>query len=127
MHDEREVRIEPFRGTIKVTFSDAIIASTDNALQVVEEGRDPVYYIPFEDIYFDFLSRTGEETDDAGHGAVAYWDVSAVGQGAREVMWSYDTPPKGLQRLAEHGSFATDKVNVQKEAAPDYEHSVHTP
>ena len=123
----RNVSIEPYRGTVIVRFSDAIIASSDEALAVTEQGSPTAYYIPFRDIYFDFMARSGEEGDVDGRGAVAYWDVSAVGEGAREAMWSYDEPPAGLQRLAQHGAFAPDKVNIELDPAPDYTHEVHVP
>jgi len=39
---EGDLRIEPFEGTVAVTFSDAIIASTDRARILREPGHMPV-------------------------------------------------------------------------------------
>ncbi|TIT54413.1 MAG: DUF427 domain-containing protein, partial [Mesorhizobium sp.] len=54
--------ITPFNGTVTVRFSDAIIASTERAKVLHEAGHDPVFYIPFEDIYFDLLEKTNAIT-----------------------------------------------------------------
>ncbi|TIU76804.1 MAG: DUF427 domain-containing protein, partial [Mesorhizobium sp.] len=43
--------VTPFNGTVTVRFSDAIVASTERAKVLHEDGHDPVFYIPFEDIY----------------------------------------------------------------------------
>ncbi|WP_395447915.1 hypothetical protein ACHMW7_23875 [Aminobacter sp. UC22_36] len=57
MADPMDVQttIKPFDGTVNVSFSDAMIASTKNAMMMLQPGKDSVFFIPFEDIYFDFL------------------------------------------------------------------------
>lgn len=47
-----EISIDRVSGTVKVMFSDAIIAVSDRALVLREAGREPVYYLPFADIHF---------------------------------------------------------------------------
>ena len=54
----RRITVEPFDGVVTVTFSDAIIASSDEALVLREADYPPVFYIPFKDVYFEFLKRT---------------------------------------------------------------------
>lgn len=49
------LNISTFNGTVTVTFSDAVIASTTRARVICVEGEPDVFYIPFEDIYFDML------------------------------------------------------------------------
>ncbi|CCV05733.1 conserved hypothetical protein [Mesorhizobium metallidurans STM 2683] len=49
------LKIVPFAGVVTVRFSDAVVASSEHAKLVYEDGRDPVFYIPFEDIYFDLF------------------------------------------------------------------------
>ena len=58
----RRLEIEPFAGTVTATLSDAIIASTGRARVLRESGSDPVFYFPFEDVYFEFLQKTGTTT-----------------------------------------------------------------
>ncbi|HEV7416159.1 MAG TPA: DUF427 domain-containing protein, partial [Tianweitania sediminis] len=46
------ITIEPFDGVVNVTYSDAVIASSQRALLLREGSYEPVFYFPFEDIYF---------------------------------------------------------------------------
>ena len=83
--------IEPFVGTVTARFSDAVIASSDKAKVLRERGKDAVFYIPFEDIYFDFLHKTNTVSRCPIKGVASYWSVSAVGEAARDAMWAYET------------------------------------
>jgi uncharacterized protein (DUF427 family) len=114
-----DVSIKPYRGIVKVSFSDAIIASTDKALVVTETGADPVFYIPFKDIYFDFLRRSDKAPRDTGKGTQSWWGASAVGEAADNVMWTYEEPAPGFEVLLAHGAFSPDKVLIEATKLPD--------
>ena len=109
----RGIRIEPFRGTVNVTFSDAQIASTDKALLLQEEGHEPVFYIPFEHIYFDLLERTNTSTHCPLKGQASYWRVSAVGEAADDVMWAYETPIASASQIAGYGAFDPHRTRIE--------------
>lgn len=111
-----DLAIEPFAGTVTVTFSDAIIAATDNAIVLREPDHEPVFYIPFEDIYFDFLHKTNTTSRCPIKGTASYWRVSAVGEAAEDFMWAYETPNPAALPLARHGAF--DKKIASIEAVP---------
>jgi uncharacterized protein (DUF427 family) len=114
-----DLTIEPFDGTVTVSFSDAIIASTNNAKVLRESGHDPVFYIPFEDIYFDFLEKTNTTSRCPIKGVASYWRVSAVGEAAQDFMWAYETPNAVASAIARHGAF--DEKIARIEAVPaDY-------
>lgn len=110
---EGELRIEPFEGTVTVTFSDAIIASTDRALVLHEPGHEPVPYVPFEDIYFEFLEKTATETRCPHKGTAGYWRVTAVGEAAEDFMWSYETPFERARAIAGHGAFDKRRARIE--------------
>jgi uncharacterized protein (DUF427 family) len=114
-----DVSIEPFRGIVKVTFSDAVIASTQKALVVIEPGAEPVFYIPFKDIYFEFLQRSEAAPRDTAKGPESWWRASAVGEAADDVMWTYEDPAQGFERLLAHGAFSADKVLIEATELPD--------
>lgn len=123
---DRAASIEPVAGTVKVIFSDAIIASSDRALALRESGKDPVYYIPFDDIYFEFLERS-QTRRETPKGIASCWNVSAVGDAALDVMWAYEEPSGAFARLRGHGAFSPDKVRVEVFSEPDPEHQVEFP
>lgn len=113
-----QISVEPFTGTVTVKFSDAVIASTDEAQIAREENRDPVFYIPFEDIYFEFLWQSDTTAYHPSRGSASYWNVEAVGEAASDVMWSYENPHEDLRNVADHGAFDPSKVIVEA-ASPD--------
>src|SRR5262245_30751401 len=114
-----KLSIEPFAGTVTVRFSDAIIASSERAKMVFEPGHDPVYYIPFEDIYFEFLSKTNTTSRCPVKGMASYWSVSAAGDGATDAMWAYETPNPPAVELARHGAFDERIMKIEAEPMPD--------
>lgn len=75
----RPLTIEPFAGTVTVRFSDAIVAATERAKVLREEGHEPVFYIPFEDIYFELFEKTNTTSKSPLKGTASYWRVHAVG------------------------------------------------
>ena len=56
------ITVEPFDGVVTAVFSEAILASTDDALVLREADYPPVFYIPFKDVYFEFLKRSDTST-----------------------------------------------------------------
>lgn len=121
----RRLSIEPFEGTVRATLSDAIIASTDRAKILREGGRGPVFYFPFEDIYFEFLQKTGTTTTCPLKGQANYWRASAVGTAADDAMWAYLTPKPEAAGIARHGAFDLAKVRIEAIPAPDRAHEPH--
>ena len=115
---DHRITVEPFNGTVTVRLSDAIIASTQNAKVLREAGHDPVFYIPFEDIYFDFFEKTGTRTHCPFKGDASYWRASAVGEAAEDVMWAYEHPYEEMLAIKDHGAFYPDKVDIDTGEKP---------
>jgi Uncharacterized protein conserved in bacteria len=126
--DEKpKLAVAPFRGTVNVMFSDAMLASTKDALLLREEGHDPALYIPFRDIYFEFLSPSPTEYRCPRKGQARYWDVTAVGEAEQDVMWTYDQPPPAIGAIREHGAFDPRKVRIEVQPQEDLAHRPHMP
>lgn len=121
------IRIEPYRGTVNVMFSDAMIASTKDALVLHEEGHEPVFYIPFRDIYFDLFTKSDTQTRCPRKGTASYWNVRAVGEAASDAMWSYENPMDGVAAIRAHGAFYPDKVDIEAVPQEDLLHQPHAP
>lgn len=111
--EQPTIRLEPFRGTVTVTFSDAMIASTDRALILHETGHEPVPYIPFEDIYFEFMEKTETTTSCPLKGTASYWRVTAVGEAADDFMWAYETPVEQARAIAGYGAFDKRRARIE--------------
>jgi uncharacterized protein (DUF427 family) len=109
----RRITVDPFDGVVTVTFSDAIIASSDKALVLREEDYPPVFYIPFDDVYFDFLQPNDTSTHCPYKGDASYWNVTAVGESQKDVMWAYENPYDEMIRIKDHGAFYPNKVRIE--------------
>jgi uncharacterized protein (DUF427 family) len=116
-------RIIPYRGTVNVYFSDAIIASSDRAQVLAEADGTEAIFIPFEDIYFDFLQRASTSGQRADIGTITYWDAQAVGEAQSQVLLAYETPEPAYASLRGHGTFDPDKTRIEAVPAPDQAHS----
>ncbi|WP_348645469.1 DUF427 domain-containing protein [Mesorhizobium sp. WSM4303] len=108
-----------------VRFSDAIVAATERAKVLREEGHDPVHYIPFEDIYFELFEKTNTVTKSPLIGTASYWRVHAVGSSADDFMWAYETPNSAAKAIARHGAFDPKKARIDIEPAEDKRHTPH--
>lgn len=111
------ITVEPFEGTVTVTHSDAIIASSDRAKVLREGTYPPAFYVPFEDVYFDFLEKTDTTTHCPFKGDASYWSVSASGESARDVMWSYESPYDEMTAIKGYAAFYPNKVRIEANAA----------
>jgi uncharacterized protein (DUF427 family) len=107
------ITVEPFDGAVTVVFSDAILASTDKALVLREADYPPVFYIPFEDIYFEFLKRSDTATHCPYKGNASYWSASAAGEAVNDVMWAYERPFDEMLQIKDHGAFYPNKVRIE--------------
>lgn len=110
------ITIEPFDGVVTVSFSDAILASSRDALILREGSYPPVFYIPFKDIYFELMKPSATSTHCPFKGDASYWNASAVGEAADDVMWAYQMPFDEMLEIKDHGAFYPNKVRI--EAAP---------
>ncbi|MGX5843562.1 DUF427 domain-containing protein [Mesorhizobium sp. ArgA1] len=123
--DHQNFIIEPFVGTVTVRFSDAIVAATDRAKVLKEDGKEPVFYVPFEDIYFDLLEKTNTVKNFPLKGTAAFWRVHAVGSAADDFMWAFETPEVSALAIAGHGAFDAQKSRIDAEPAQDKRHTPH--
>ncbi len=112
-HPEHGISALPFDGVVVVTFGDVIVASTERALLLREANHDPVFYIPFEDIYFEFLTASDTHTHCPFKGDASYWNASASGNATRDVMWAYRSPFDEMLRIKDYGAFYPNKVRIE--------------
>jgi uncharacterized protein (DUF427 family) len=112
-HPEHTITVEPFEGVVVVTFSDVIVASTENALVLREADYPAVLYIPFKDIYFDFLHKSETRTHCPFKGDASYWGASGSGNADDDVMWAYQAPFDEMAAIRDHGAFDPKKVRIE--------------
>lgn len=124
-HRLGQLTIEPFAGTVTVRFSDAIVAATERAKVLREDGQEPAFYVPLEDIYFELFEKSNTTSQSPLKGSASYWRVHAVGSSSDDFMWTYETPEAAALAIAGHGTFDPQKARIDAEPAEDKRHTPH--
>lgn len=108
------IRIHAAEGTWVVRAGGAVIGETDRALELVEGEYPPVIYFPREDLGMAFLEASETRSRCPFKGEAQYWTVAARSGPIRDAGWSYEAPLPGVERIAGHIAFYTDRVTVER-------------
>jgi uncharacterized protein (DUF427 family) len=111
-HPDHRIVVEPYDGTVTVRFGDTVIASSKQALELREASYPSVLYLPLEDIYLEHFQKSATITQCPFKGVASYWNVSAQGEAAEDVLWVYEEPYDEVSAIAGHGAFYPDKVSI---------------
>jgi len=96
---------------IKVVFAGKVIAETKRAYRVLETSHPPTYYIPPEDVRFDYLSPTSRQSVCEYKGLASYYNLKVDQRSSKNAAWSYPTPNTGYEVLKDHLAFYPNKVD----------------
>lgn len=104
-----EIKTERIQERVVVIAEGEAIADTTSAIRLFESGRDPVIYVPKNDIHEIDLIKSGEyDSPVKGHA-----EIYTIRHGARDIenaAWSYDSPFESLAELQGRVAFYPDKV-----------------
>jgi uncharacterized protein (DUF427 family) len=102
---------------VEISVGGVVVASTDRAVVLQETGLPPRYYLPREDVRIELLSATDRSTSCPFKGAASYWSVDADGRRHENVVWSYEEPIEGMERIAGRLAFFDERVDVVVDGA----------
>ncbi|MDB5414041.1 MAG: hypothetical protein JWR10_2376 [Rubritepida sp.] len=111
------IDILPTAGRLKVTFGGVVVADTQHALTLLEEGHGPVQYIPRADAVMEHFIRTPHHTTCPHKGEASYYSLRADGTEAENAVWTYETPFEPVSSIAGHLAFYPDRVSIEIEPA----------
>lgn len=104
-----DIKIERISERVLVIAEGEAIADTTSAVRVIEEGHDPVIYIPKNDIHEIDLIKCGDyDSPVKGHA-----EIYTIRHGARDIenaAWSYDDPVVNLPELQGRVAFYPHKI-----------------
>ena len=103
MADRITIRKAP--GTWTVRAGGAVIAESQNAQELSENGYPPRIYFPREDIAMAFLDRTEHTTHCPFKGDANYYSIAAKNRVIENAGWTYETPKDGMEAIAGHIAF----------------------
>ena len=107
------IKIRPAKGTWVVRAGGAVIAESNNALELAEGDYPPVIYIPRDDIAMAFLDKT-ETTSVCPHkGTATYYSIVAKSGEIVDAAWSYEDPYDAVSAIKGHLAFYPQKAAVE--------------
>ena len=99
------ITIEKAEGTWTVRAGGAVLAESNNALELREGDYDPVIYFPRDDIAMAFLDKTDKTTHCPHKGDASYYSVVTKSTTLANVAWSYEAPKDGVAAIGDHLAF----------------------
>ncbi len=107
-----KISVEPFSKRISVHFGAVLLASSGRALRFLETGYEPAFYIPFDDIRFEHLSKSASTTFCPFKGTASYWSVADGSEKGRDILWAYQAPFDEMSGIKDYGAFYADRVEL---------------
>ena len=94
---------EPAR--VRVTHRGVDLADTGAAWRVLETSHPPVYYLPPLDVVTAHLEPGPRTSFCEFKGVARYWDLRIGDEVLADVAWSYPSPTRGFEPIADHLAF----------------------
>lgn len=109
------ITVSKAEGTWVVRAGGAVLAESQNALELTEGSYGPVVYFPRDDIAMAFLD-TSDRTSHCPHkGDASYFSIVTKSTTIHDAAWSYETPKDGVSEIAGHLAFyGGDQVAVEQ-------------
>ncbi|MGB3176577.1 MAG: DUF427 domain-containing protein [Albidovulum sp.] len=108
------IHIRQVSGTWVIRAGGAVIGESNAALELTEGSYPPVIYVPRADIAMAFLDRSAKTTTCPHKGQASYYSIIAKSGPIVDAAWSYEAPINGMEAIAGHLAFYTDKVAVER-------------
>lgn len=109
------IKIRKADGTWVVRAGGAVLAESNNALELTEGDNSPVIYFPREDIAMAFLDVSNEVSQCPHMGSAHYYSIDTKSQTLRNAAWSYETPVEGMSRIKDHIAFHANNADIAVE------------
>lgn len=110
----KKITITKADGTWVVRAGGAVIGESRSALELVENGYEPVIYFPREDIEMAFLEPSEHSTTCPHKGTATYFGLAAKSGIIENAAWSYESPNDDVARIKDHLAFYTEKAAVEQ-------------
>ena len=109
------IKIRALSGKWSIRAAGAVIAETCGALELTEQGYNPVIYYPRDDIAMAFLDQT-EKTSHCPHkGNASYFSIITKNGPIENVAWSYEAPREVVAKIKGHLAFyLNDKIAIEQ-------------
>jgi len=103
--------LKPVNHLVKIYRGDALLASTKNAVRMIEIGKkvyNPVLYIPAKDVVAS-LQKVEKTSHCPLKGVATYFEHEA-----EEIAWCYSQPFEFAKELRDYLAFWSSKIRVEE-------------
>jgi uncharacterized protein (DUF427 family) len=98
---------------VRVVLGGVTIADTRHALRVLETSHPPTYYLPPEDVLWEYLeSVPGIGSVCEWKGPAHYFNINTGGRRAIRAAWSYLDPTPAFYALKDHVAFYVGQMDA---------------
>jgi uncharacterized protein (DUF427 family) len=97
---------------VQVVIGGQIVAESRNSVVLFETGLTPRYYLPKEDINFDYLIPSDTITRCPYKGFASYYSFENDGQIVKDVLWTYLDPLPEVHEIVGRLSFYNEVVEA---------------
>ena len=101
----KKIRVTRETGVWSVRAGGAVIAESENALELKEEDHAPVIYFPRDGVAMALLERTDKKTSCTHKGEANYFSIVTKSNIIRNAAWSYEAPFTEFKSIANHVAF----------------------
>ena len=112
MADHIKIRQAP--GTYVIRADGAVIGESSRALEMIEGSHAPVIYVPREDVAMALLDASERTSTCPWKGQASYYSIVTGARVLKDAVWSYEVPIDGMDAIAGHLAFYTDRVKVAR-------------
>lgn len=122
------IRLERAGRRWRALFAGHLIADSDEALILHEEGLNPVVYFPRQAVSMEYMSRTDKTTRCPYKGQATYYTLLMDGEMAENGVWSYEDPIDDVSQIAGRIAFdpkVVDVYEVDEKVARAIDHGHH--
>lgn len=103
------ITVTPAPGSWIIRCGDTEIGRSSAVLSLTEGSYPPALYVPRADVDMTRLQKTDRTTRCPHKGMCSYYSVQVGDDPVANAVWSYEDPISGMEAIAGHLSFYTDR------------------
>lgn len=108
------IKLHALSGTYSIRAAGAVLGESSDVIELNEGDMGPVLYVPRGDLAMEFFDKTDHSTTCPYKGEATYYTLQAKSGPLKNAAWSYEEPIAGMERIAGHLAFYSDKVTVEE-------------
>lgn len=98
---------------VEVSLDGARLASSRNALLLIETHLPVRYYIPPDDVDFSVLTPSDTRSTCAYKGHASYYSTADARPAGRDIGWTYRSPLDDAVRVRDHVAFWNERTDIR--------------